>query len=110
MCSKHIWVLIGMCCKAVREVRLQGICTEMISSCSSGSLCVPLRSKVFYSAAGYGRKLQGLPDGLKIDKKGNVFATRPGGIYIFNSQGKLLGMLKLPEATSNVALSADEKT
>jgi len=66
--------------------------------------------KIFYSAAGYDRKLQGLPDGLKIDKKGNVYAAGPGGIYFFNKQGKLLGMLKVPEATSNVALSADEKT
>ncbi|MBD0288833.1 MAG: SMP-30/gluconolactonase/LRE family protein [Flavisolibacter sp.] len=66
--------------------------------------------RIFYSAAGYDRKLQGLPDGLKIDRKGNVYATGPGGIYFFNSNGKLLGMLKVPEATSNVALSADEKT
>ena len=66
--------------------------------------------KIFYSAAGYDRKLPGSPDGLKIDKKGNVYATGPGGIYFFNNNGKLLGMLKLPAPTSNVALSADEKT
>jgi gluconolactonase len=66
--------------------------------------------KIFYSAAGYDRKLPGLPDGLKIDKKGNVYAGGPGGIYFFNKQGKLLGMLKLPEAASNCSLSADEKT
>lgn len=69
-----------------------------------------VNGRVFYSAAGYDRKLQGLPDGLKIDKKGNVYAAGPGGIYFFNSNGKLLGMLKVPEATSNVALSGDEKT
>ena len=69
-----------------------------------------INGKFFYSAAGYDRKLPGLPDGLKIDKKGNVYAAGPGGIYFFNSDGKLLGMLKVPEATSNVALSADEKT
>ncbi|HWJ92926.1 MAG TPA: SMP-30/gluconolactonase/LRE family protein, partial [Flavisolibacter sp.] len=55
-------------------------------------------------------KLPGLPDGFKIDRKGNVYATGPGGIYFFNSQGTLLGKLELPEATSNVALSPDEKT
>lgn len=66
--------------------------------------------KIFYSAACYDRKLQGLPDGFKIDKKGNVYTSGPGGIYFFNSEGKLLGMLKVPQATSNVALSADEKT
>ena len=69
-----------------------------------------VNGKIFYSTVGYDRKLPGLPDGFKIDKKGNVYASGPGGIYFFNSNGKLLGMLKLPEPTSNVALSADEKT
>lgn len=66
--------------------------------------------KIFYSAAGYDRSLKGLPDGFKVDKNGNVFASGPGGIYFFNSTGKLLGKLKLPEASSNCALSPDEKT
>jgi gluconolactonase len=69
-----------------------------------------VNGRIFYSDAGYDRKLQGLPDGFKIDKKGNVYAAGPGGIHFFNSQGKLLGMLKVPDATSNVALSGDEKT
>jgi gluconolactonase len=66
--------------------------------------------KIFYSVAGYDTAWQGLPDGLKIDKNGNVFATGPGGLYIFNSEGKKLGMIKLDNATSNCALSNDEKT
>ena len=65
--------------------------------------------KIFYSVAGYDRSLKGLPDGLKIDKNGNVFASGPGGIYIFNSEGKKLGLFKLENATSNCALSTDEK-
>lgn len=69
-----------------------------------------VHQKIFYSAAGYDEKLPGLPDGLKIDKDGNVYATGPGGLYIFNAQGRLLAMLKLPEAASNCAFSADEKT
>jgi gluconolactonase len=66
--------------------------------------------KIFYSAAGYDKSLKGLPDGFKIDSKGNVYATGPGGVYFFNSEGKLLGKLNLAEATSNCALSPDEKT
>ncbi|MES2772786.1 MAG: SMP-30/gluconolactonase/LRE family protein [Bacteroidota bacterium] len=66
--------------------------------------------KIFYSVAGYDKKLGGLPDGLKIDSKGNVFATGPGGLYIFNKKGKLLGKLSLPQPTSNCSLSADERT
>ena len=66
--------------------------------------------RIFYSAAGYDRSWKGGMDGLKIDRQGNVFATGPGGIWIFNSSGKLLGKLRLDEAASNCALSADEKT
>jgi gluconolactonase len=52
----------------------------------------------------------GLPDGLKIDKQGNVFASGPGGVYIFNTAAKLMGLVQLREPASNVALSPDEKT
>jgi gluconolactonase len=68
-------------------------------------------TKIFYSAAGYDKSLKGLPDGMKIDKNGNVFATGPGGVWIFNSAGKLLGKIKFTDApASNCAFSPDEKT
>ncbi|MGZ8515954.1 MAG: SMP-30/gluconolactonase/LRE family protein [Chitinophagaceae bacterium] len=66
--------------------------------------------RIFYSEADRDKSLPGLPDGLKIDKNGNVFATGPGGINIFNRDGKKLGLLKLENSTSNCALSPDEKT
>ncbi len=65
--------------------------------------------RIFYSAVGHETE-KGLPDGFKIDRNGNVFATGPGGIWIFNKEGKVLGKIKLDEATSNCALSPDEKT
>ena len=68
-----------------------------------------INGKIFFSAAGYDRSWRGLPDGFRIDSKGNVYATGPGGLYIFNSEGKKLGMLRLNDATSNCALSPDEK-
>jgi gluconolactonase len=66
--------------------------------------------KIFYSAAGHDKSMKGLPDGFKINKNGIVIASAPGGIYFFNSDAKLLGMLKLNESASNVALSPDQKT
>ncbi|MEO6288997.1 MAG: SMP-30/gluconolactonase/LRE family protein, partial [Ginsengibacter sp.] len=66
--------------------------------------------RIFYSASGYDTSLKGLPDGMKVDKNGNVFASGPGGIWIFNKNGKLLGKLKLDDAASNCAFSPDEKT
>ena len=66
--------------------------------------------KIFYSAAEEAKTMRGVPDGFKIDKNGNVYATGPGGVYIFNSEGKKLGMVRLDNASSNCALSPDEKT
>ena len=65
---------------------------------------------LFYSATNERQGLKGLPDGLKIDKNGTVFASGPGGVWIFNREGNILGKVRLDKAASNVALSADEKT
>ena len=64
--------------------------------------------KLFYDATGSAGK--GLPDGMKVDKKGNVWATGPGGVWVFNAEGKVLGKIKTGEATSNCAFDASQKT
>jgi gluconolactonase len=47
----------------------------------------------------------------KIDKKGNVFASGPGGIWIFNKAGELIGKIKINGVSaSNCALTTDNKT
>ena len=70
-----------------------------------------VNGKIFYSAVNeHNEKVNGLPDGFKVDRNGNVFATGPGGVYIFNSEGKKLGIIKFTESTSNCAFSPDEKT
>ena len=66
--------------------------------------------RIFHSAIGYDTTLKGHPDGMKADKAGNLFATGPGGLWIFNKHGKLAGKLRLQNAASNCALSADQKT
>lgn len=65
--------------------------------------------RLFFSAADFDPTWKGLPDGLKVDKKGNVIASGPGGIYFFNSDGKKLGMIRLDNPASNCALSPDGK-
>ncbi len=69
-----------------------------------------MNGKIFYNAADHDKTWKGLPDGLKINKQGVVFATGPGGVYIFDSTGKKLGLIQLDESASNCALSTDEKT
>jgi gluconolactonase len=69
-----------------------------------------ISGSVFYDATPDLKTDKGLPDGLKIDKNGNVFATGPGGVYIFDKTGKLLGKIRIDGLASNVAFADDEKT
>ena len=68
------------------------------------------RGRIFYNAANSDTTLKGLPDGMKIDENGNVFASGPGGLWIFNKEAKLLGKIKLNDPVSNCAFSPDQKT
>ncbi len=45
----------------------------------------------------------GVPDGMKVDVRGNLYATGPGGVWIFDASGKHLGIIKIPEITANLA-------
>jgi len=67
-------------------------------------------ARIFYDATADAKKERGVPDGFKVDSQGNIFSSGPGGLWIMNKDGKVLGKIKLSEATSNCALSPDEKT
>lgn len=51
-----------------------------------------------------------VPDGLKVDSAGNIWATGPGGIRIIAPDGKVLGQIKLPEVAANLGWADDGKT
>ena len=53
---------------------------------------------------------QGLPDGMKMHSKGYLFATGPGGLWIFNKSAIPIARIYTGEATSNCTFSKDEKT
>jgi gluconolactonase len=55
-----------------------------------------------------GENRKGLPDGLKVDKKGNLFATGPGGVLVISPEGKLLGTIMTGEGTANCAFNGDQ--
>lgn len=58
--------------------------------------------KLFYDATeNFKKGLPGLPDGMDVDSKGNIFATGPGGVYVFHPSGKLLGRISTGEKTAN---------
>ncbi len=67
--------------------------------------------KILFDATGWTKQWKkGLPDGLKIDVSGNLYATGPGGVSIFSPDGKHLGTIETGEATSNCAFGDDGST
>ena len=65
--------------------------------------------KLLYDASSDPRP--GNPDGMKIDRLGNIYSAGPGGVWIFSPEGKPLGTILVPEKVSNVAWAGpDRKT
>ncbi len=65
--------------------------------------------RVFFDATS--AKGDGGPDGIKVDEKGNLYGSGPGGLWIFSPQGRHLGTVKIPERMANLAWGgADGKT
>jgi gluconolactonase len=54
--------------------------------------------------------LPGLPDGMKIDVHGNLFASGPGGIHILSPKGVELGLIKTDVTSENCAFGEDGGT
>jgi gluconolactonase len=66
--------------------------------------------KVFFDATPLAGKLKGLPDGMKVDRDGNIFATGPGGVLVFAPDGTHLGTLLTNVPTANCNWGDDGST
>lgn len=67
--------------------------------------------KVFFDVTAAVSKLRpGVPDGLKVSTDGTVWASGPGGVLVYSSQGKHLGTLATGVATANLAFGDDGST
>jgi gluconolactonase len=52
----------------------------------------------------------GVPDGMKLDTLGNIYAAGPGGVWVFAPGGQHLGTIKTPETPANCAWGDDGKS
>jgi gluconolactonase len=50
----------------------------------------------------------GIPDGLKVDSLGRVYCTAPGGIWVWNPDGKRVGIIRFPEQSVNFAFGGPD--
>jgi gluconolactonase len=53
----------------------------------------------------------GITDGMRVDSKGNIWSSGPGGLWIISPEGKHLGTILIPERFANLSFGdADDKT
>jgi gluconolactonase len=57
------------------------------------------QGRVFHDATS--SQEDGLPDGLKVDRQGNLYCTGPGGVWVFTPDGRHLGTIRSAEVPAN---------
>jgi sugar lactone lactonase YvrE len=45
---------------------------------------------------------EGAPDGMRLDARGNIYTTGPGGVWIIDPAGLVLGLIRMPENITNL--------
>lgn len=64
--------------------------------------------RMFYDLAS--AKERGIPDGMKVDSKGDIYAAGPEGVWVLSPEGKHLGTIQPGETAANCAWGDDGKT
>jgi gluconolactonase len=60
-------------------------------------------SRLLADGIGSGKlEIGDLVDGMKLDERGNVWVTGPGGVCVFNPEGEHIGTVEVPENVGNV--------
>jgi gluconolactonase len=63
--------------------------------------------RVFFDATEWARSKKGVPDGLDVDRDGNLFAAGPGGIHVIAPDATHLGSFEIDVPTANSAWGED---
>jgi len=58
------------------------------------------KGEIFFDATADSRK--GSPDGIKVDRNGNLYGSGPAGVWIFSPAGKHIVTIQMPEIVSNL--------
>jgi len=69
------------------------------------------KGRVFFDMSTLPKKrFKEVPDGLKVDRQGNVWATGVGGVVVLSPQGQHLGTIDPGEVVANCAWGDDGRT
>lgn len=63
--------------------------------------------RVLFDATSISGPGRGAPDGIEVDRRGHVFGAGPGGVFIFDPAGQLLGLIRTGVPTANLAWGED---
>ena len=66
--------------------------------------------RVFHDASEFTGVDPGSQDGMDVDANGNIYATGPGGVWIFSPDGTVLGKIKTNKPTANCTIGQNGKT
>lgn len=66
--------------------------------------------KVLATAKEFYGKVPGSPDGLTVDQNGNLWVTAPGGVWVLNPAGKVLGKILTGQATANCTFGGPDRS
>jgi gluconolactonase len=61
--------------------------------------------RAFHKLAG---KEPGVADGMKVDRDGTLYCTGPGGVHIIDTDGQLIGRIRIPGHATNLAWGEDD--
>ena len=50
----------------------------------------------------------GAPDGMKVDRAGNLYCCGPGGLHVFSPDARSLGVIGVPEVVANFTWGDDD--
>ncbi|HBK06595.1 MAG TPA: gluconolactonase [Acetobacteraceae bacterium] len=80
--------------------------TQYIHAVELDSAGNMVRRRVFADMSADGSN--GVPDGMKIDEAGRVFCTGTGGVWVFEPDGSLIGIIKMPEVCANIGFGGPD--
>ncbi len=63
--------------------------------------------RILFNATAWTKNKPGVPDGIKVDREGNIFGAGPGGIHVISPDGKHLGSIETGAPTGNLAWGED---
>jgi gluconolactonase len=66
--------------------------------------------RVLFNTTAWTKTKAGVPDGMKVDREGNIFGAGPGGIHVISPLGQHLGSIETGVPTGNVAWGEDGST